>query len=443
MFAIESAREKIHALIWGDDLNALTGSRRQLVLTIRMLHAVVRDLGEGHLNLVAMSLVYTTLLSLVPLLALAFSVLKGFGVHNQIEPALAAALAPLGEKGAQLTHNIVGFVDNIRVGVLGAVGLGLLIYTVTSLMQKIEHAFNTVWRVKQQRPLAQRFSQYLSVITIGPLLVFSAMGITGMLLNSQAMLALMDIPMLGAMFMGIGKILPYLLVIAAFAFIYSLMPNTRVPTTSALVGAAVGGILWQSLGWAFATIVAASASYTAIYAGFAIVILGMVWLYLNWLVVLIGASVAYYHQNPAQLATPIHEPRMSNRVKEKLALLSMANIGGRFENGGPAWSLDALAAQLDTPASLLDTVLATLTQAGLLVETGDSPATYVPARPLEHIGISALLEAVRSAEESTDLPLDSLPQDSAVDDVFERMELAVNTGLAGLTVKDLVPRGQE
>ena len=438
---IGTMRTKAHTLLWGDDLNTLTGGRRQVVLIARMLYAVIRDLADGHLTLLAMSLVYTTLLSLVPLLALSFSVLKGFGVHNQIEPALAAALAPLGERGVEISRSIVGFVDNIRVGVLGAVGLGLLIYTVVSLMQKIEHAFNTVWRVKQKRPLTQRFSQYLSVLTIGPLLVFSAMGITGMLLNSRAMQALMDMAPLGALIQGAGEFVPYLLVIAAFAFIYNLMPNTRVRPTSALVGGAVGGILWQSLGWAFATFIAASTSYTAIYAGFAIVILAMIWLYLNWLVVLVGASVAYYHQHPGQLATPMHEPRMSSRVKEKLALLAMAHIARRFEADTPAWTLDGLAVQLDTPASLLEPVLTTLIQRGMLVETGDSPAAYVPAQPLEHIAIADLLEAVRSAEEAAHLPLSGLPRDGAVDAVIARLDTATGTSLADLSAKDLLAPG--
>ncbi|MCK7580267.1 MAG: YihY/virulence factor BrkB family protein [Chromatiales bacterium] len=173
----------VYDLLWGSDLAAVSPLRRRLIRSARLVHAVVRDFADGQLTLRAMSLVYTTLLSLVPLLALSFSVLKGFGVHNQVRPALLAFLAPLGDKGVQITEQTIGFIDNIRVGVLGAVGLGLLIYTVTALLQKIELSFNYVWRVKRLRPLAQRFSQYLSVLTIGPVLVFSAIGITASLIE--------------------------------------------------------------------------------------------------------------------------------------------------------------------------------------------------------------------------------------------------------------------
>ena len=142
-----------HDFLWGEDLGAVSSLRRKLLLALRTVYAVLRDLGEGQLTLRAMSLVYTTLLSVAPLLALSFSVLKGFGVQNQVRPALLGLLAPLGEKGVEITDQVIGFVNNIKVGVLGALGLGLLIYTVITLLQKIEHAFNFVWRVKSGRPL--------------------------------------------------------------------------------------------------------------------------------------------------------------------------------------------------------------------------------------------------------------------------------------------------
>lgn len=115
---------------------------------LRSCTATVRDLTtDGQLNLRAMSLVYTTLLSLVPLLAISFSVLKGFGVHNQVEPFLQNLLQPLGDKGMEISDRIIEFVENVKAGVLGSLGLALLIFTVISLMQKIERAFNFAWHV--------------------------------------------------------------------------------------------------------------------------------------------------------------------------------------------------------------------------------------------------------------------------------------------------------
>jgi len=133
--------------LWQDVSEQSNALWRWLINTLRVCYIMVRELATGELNLRAMSLVFTTLLSLVPLIAVAFSVLKAFGVHNQIEPLLLSVLEPLGTKGVEITTNIIGFVQNVKVGVLGSVGVAMLFYTIIALVQKVENAFNFVWRV--------------------------------------------------------------------------------------------------------------------------------------------------------------------------------------------------------------------------------------------------------------------------------------------------------
>jgi len=430
-----------HDLLWGEDLATASALRRRLVLALRTVYAVGRDLGEGQLTLRAMSLVYTTLLSLVPLLALSFSVLKGFGVQNQVRPTLLALLAPLGEKGVEIADQVIGFVNNIKVGVLGALGLGLLIYTVITLLQKIELAFNFVWRVKSPRRLAQRFSQYLSVLMIGPLLIFSAMGVTAAFFGSSAVKALIAIEPLGTLFGFAAKILPFLFVIAAFGFVYVLMPNTRVRLGSALVGGTVAGILWQTLGWGFAAFIAGSTRYTAIYAGFAIVIFSMIWLYLNWLIVLIGASIACYHQYPALLVTPRREIHLSNRAKEKIALLIATFIGRNYYTSAPAWSLEALARRIGVPVMSVEAVLAALQRAEYLTETADEPPHYLPARSFETITVKDLLDTVRAAEEESGMSAELLPREAEVEGLLARLDEAASASLAGSSLRELAMAG--
>lgn len=428
---------RAHDLLWGDDLGTAPRLRRRVVLMLRTLYVVGRDLGEGQLTLRAMSLVYTTLLSLVPLLALSFSVLKGFGVHNQIRPALLAFLAPLGEKGVEITDHIIGFVNNIKVGVLGVLGLGLLIYTVTTLLQKIESAFNFVWRVERLRPLTQRFSQYLSVLMIGPVLIFSAIGITATFFSSSVVQSLVAIEPLGMLVEFVATLLPYLFVITAFTLIYVLMPNTRVRFGSALVGATVAGVLWQTLGWGFAAFILVSTKYTAIYAGFAIVIFSMIWLYLNWLIVLIGASLAFYHQYPAQLASHRREPKLSNRVKEKIALLVATFIGRSFYTNSPAWSLEALVDRFGIPIVSIETVLNAISRAGFVTETADEPPRYLPARSFETITVKELLDAVRMAEEEPSLGPERLPHEPEIETLLMHLNEAVEESLRGRTLREL------
>ena len=158
-----------------------TPNRRGLagffVKSLAVLLAVIRDLAFGQLTLRATSLVYTTLLSIVPMLALTFSVSTAFGVRGQIEPALARFMEPLGPRGQEITTNIMNFINNMNVGVLGSVGLGMLLFTAVSTILKIEASINTIWHVKQMRSISQRISGYLCILLLGPILVFSARAI--------------------------------------------------------------------------------------------------------------------------------------------------------------------------------------------------------------------------------------------------------------------------
>lgn len=285
-----SLLESLDRIIWRSPVEGRPRAQAWLLRYTRMLIVLVRDLAQGQLTLRAMGLVYTTLLSLVPLLALSFSVLKAFGVYNQIRPALLGFLAPLGEKGVEITERIIQFIENINVGVLGSVGLALLLYTAVSLAQKIEEAFNFIWQVSRPRGIGQRFSRYLSALMVGPLLVFSAMGITATAASLGVVREAMNVEAIGWLALQAGRVLPYVLVIGAFTFVYTFMPNTRVRLRPALAGGVVGGILWQSAGWAFALFAASSTRYAAIYSSFAILILFMLWLYLSWLILPFGAA---------------------------------------------------------------------------------------------------------------------------------------------------------
>lgn len=175
---LASLLKTLDDMVWREPGRSRRRSHALLVRLARVAIVLVRDLAQGQLTLRSMGLVYTTLLSIVPLLAISFSVLKAFGVYNQIRPALLTFLEPLGDKGVEVTARIVQFIENVNVGVLGSAGLALLVYTAVSLMQKIEEAFNFIWHVGSQRGIGARFSRYLSAMLIGPVLVFSAIGIT-------------------------------------------------------------------------------------------------------------------------------------------------------------------------------------------------------------------------------------------------------------------------
>lgn len=437
--AVQAWRQ-LDEFVWGTQEGAWPPWKRRLLRLMRTLLILARDLAQGQLTLRAMSLVYTTLLSIVPLLALSFSVLKAFGVHNQIQPMLLNFLAPLGEKGEQITNNIVTFIQNMNVGVLGAVGLGLLIYTAISLMQKIEESLNFIWHIPRPRRLGERFSRYLSVLMVGPILVFSALGITATVMNLEAVRGLLAIGGLAWLLRLFGELMPYLLVISAFTFVYLFIPNSRVRVGSALAGGVVGGIVWQTAGWVFAAFVASSGKYAAIYSGLAILVLFMIWLYLSWLILLFGASVAFYTQHPEYLYARGGEPRLSNRMRERLALSVMSLVTERFVAGERMPSASELTARLGVPVHALQIVLDALESAGLIAQGANEPPVYLLARDPAQIPVSLVLDTVRAAGEERFLSPEGLPAPQPVDAMIAQVQSAVRTSLGEMTVRDLVAR---
>ncbi|OOZ39361.1 hypothetical protein BOW53_11945 [Solemya pervernicosa gill symbiont] len=430
-------KDRIINALWNVDLAQTPVWKRALIQVIRLFYAVIRDLGDGQLTLRAMSLVYTTLLSLVPLLAVSFSVLKGFGVHNQVEPALLNILSFMGDQGVEIAGRIIGFVDNVKVGVLGSLGLALLLYTVISLLQKIETSFNYTWRVKSLRPASQRFSGYLSVVMIGPVLIFTALGLTTTMSSNAVTQELMAIEPFGTTLRVISRLIPYMMIIGAFTFIYIIVPNAKVKIRSALIGGFVSGILWETSGWIFAAFLVSSTKQAAIYSAFASLILFMFWLYLCWLILLIGASIAFYHQHPEHLATPRRNLRLSNRLKEKLTLQVAYLIGTHYYQERPAWTREALSKKLKVPMELVDSITQCLQHKALLTRSKEKPYGFVPTRPLEAIEIDTLLDAVRSDDEGPYLRPDRLAHDMPVENLVKELDKARSDALKGRTVKDL------
>jgi membrane protein len=199
----------------------------------------------------------------------------------------------------------------------------------------------------------------------------------------------------------------------------------------------VGGALWQSAGMAFAVFVASSTRYSAIYSGFAILILFLIWLYLSWLILLFGASVAFYQQHPEYLVAEGGEPRLSNRMRERLALVIASLIADHYVTGRPAWTLRQLTQAMGVPMHAVDVVLAGLEQAKLLVESKDDPPAYLPARDLGAMSVRQLLDAVRSAGEDRFLNPAGLPVSAPVAQVLARLDQALTAATRDVTLRDL------
>lgn len=420
--------------IWRDDderVDNLTAAQLLFRRAVRIQLAVIRDIGMGQHGLYAASLVYTTLLALAPMLALCFSIIKSFGGVDTLEPFLRHILSPLGNQGLELVPRITEFVNNINVGVLGAVGLAFLIFSVLSLMQKVEEAFNHIWRVATSRSLGKRIRDHLSVLLIGPLFIFLSIGMTATLRYEDTLGRWLGISGLDTLAAQLLSFIPWILFTLAFTALYVFMPNTRVRILPALVAGALTALGWKVLGLLFSIFVAQSANYAAIYSAFAALVLLMLWLYMAWLLVLAGASVAYYVQYPDNMR--LGSPAGLRPIGEDrgLAVVLAAEISRRFY-AHPQGSTQprALSMAWHIPSTLAESILARLTAAGVILNT---PQGYVPARPFDELTVAELIHAVETCGEAarrTRWP-------SVISDVLTRMRTAQDTALDGMTVKEL------
>jgi membrane protein len=310
-------------------------------------------------------------------------------------------------------------------------------------MQKIESAFNSIWKIKRSRSLARRFSDYTSVILIGPVLMFSAMGLTASIKSTTVVQTLVSLEPFGTLIYLVSKLLPYLFVCAAFTFLYIFIPNTRVKFRSALAGGFIAGVLWETTGWMFASFVVSSTKYDAIYSGFAILVMFMIWLYLSWLILLVGAEVSFHHQYPQFLTVKKETLLLSNRLKERMAFLIMYLIGYNFYHSKQSWTLDSLVNRLGIPVEVVQDMLETLEKNALIIETGDNPPAYLPAMDIERIKLKDLINSIRMAEEISYSVEHRFLSLSEIDTVMEKVDGAIENALGSGTLRDLVRQGTD
>ncbi|RLA05652.1 MAG: ribonuclease BN [Gammaproteobacteria bacterium] len=422
--------------LWQTDLNQLAMPIAWLYRITRIIVAVIRDMVGGQINLRAMGMVYSSLLSMVPLLAISFSLMKGLGVvDNKLEPMLLNLMAPMGAQGKEIATNILGFVNNVNAGALGTIGLVVLLWTVVSLLQKIETSFNFIWHVSSSRNIVRRFSDYFSVLLIGPLLVTAALGATGAALNNQLVQQIAGIEPFGTLLLFITKLTPYLLITAAFTFVYMFIANTRVKFSAAVVGALVAGLLWATIGKVFGMIFGSSSNTMAIYSSFAALILFLIWIYWSWLILLIGAQVAFYVQNP-KLQRSGHKPQSLNADQhEYLTLALITLIGRKFVDGAGGCSGDELVEQTGLPQEGFLPTLKTMQKLGLLRRSQDEPSLWMLSRDPDHLSITTLINSLRSAPTTGTALLENLP---AVTQIQHDLKTGAAAAVADITLRDLL-----
>jgi membrane protein len=421
--------------LWTRDLTTMSWLQRLSTQALRLATAVGMEFRHRLLDARAAGLVFTTLLSLVPFLAVMFSVLKAFDVHHVIEPFLAQALEPLGPKSKEITSTIVGFVDNIKVGVLGVFGIAGLFYTAYSLIDKIEQALNAIWQVKQGRTWERKFADYLSAVLVGPVLVVSAFGLLASLKSHTLVQRLVDMEPLGTLLVWGGDIVPFVMLCAVFTFFYKMIPNTHVHVRSAAIGGVSSAVLWIIAEEIFAKFVTASANYSAIYSSFAVLMLFLLWLYTGWMIVLIGAQLAFFHQYPTAYLSRLLWDQGTYDFREQLALKVLRVLGHHYLKGDRPLRLPELSSELNIPLSLVEEEVERLVENGFVGRLQEPEGVSLIKAP-DLIFVKEVLDSVRNGAPPWVVP--HLDPSDPVSALLCRRNKAVERALVGETVHSLL-----
>lgn len=438
---LKKINERFLREVWQQDVHTLRRSRQLMVYWLRTGHLLVQDIRNGYLATRAASLAYTSILSLVPLIAFSFALLKGLGFEDKLHPLLLALLSPLGVHSVDMSGVLMEFVSNIHAGVLGLFGLFMLLFTAVSLTHKVDVAFNFVWRIREFRSFGANLSHHLAIIIMGPLLLALGVGLMTTLGDQHLVDQTAGWPPAGVVLLLIGaKALAYLVVAGALTFLYTFIPFTHVQFRSAAAGGLIAGALWQLAAGLFGALAESTASLPPVYAAFAILLMFMLLLYLDWMIVLLGTQISFYVQNPDLALHGTRRNEIGGATFERVALHIMFLLGRAYTESTKPWSREQLSRRLHLPADITLDVIERLQQRGLIIRIPSrrNIARYVPARDMGTISLRDIMQAVRQNPRSgqdADKHIKSIPH---VQELVDKLDGAIQGVLGDVTLQAFV-----
>lgn len=389
-FVIDTIRFFTHD-IWR--ISSIDGSVKRVGLynLLKSFVLAIRNISGAQLNIRAGALTYSTLLSIVPILAVLFAIARGFGFQNIVQSELFRYFS--GQE--DLLRKAMNFIDQsleyAKGGVFLGIGIVLLLYTVFSLLSKIESNFNDIWQIKRARSYVRQFTDYLALIIITPVFLILNAGFS-LLLSTAAG----QEHILSWAIAPVAKVIPYLITVLLFVFLYMYVPNTKVKFGSALFAGLFTGIAFQIFQILYISGQIWISKYNAIYGSFAALPLLLLWLQLSWFICLFGAELAFAHQNVSKFDFEQETKNISRRYRDFILLTVMYIIVKRFETGEKPYTADVLSEQYRIPTQLASDTLDTLLKIGLIVETPAEddkvvPA-YIPALDIGRISVGYLFD---------------------------------------------------
>lgn len=385
--------------IWRFRASKLTGLKSLWIRQLRIVVLALRGFGEDKCLLRASALTFYSLLSIVPVVAMAFGVAKGFGFEKLLENQLLEQLQGQEEAVTQIIGFAHSFLENTQGGLVAGVGIAVLFWTVIKVLGNIENSFNDIWGIKKGRSIGRKLSDYTSIMMICPILLIMSSSLT-VLITSQVRFIVESMAFLGAIappIMTILNLLPFVVIWVVFSFIYIFIPNTKVNFKSALLGGIIAGTIYQLVQWAYITFQIGVSNYGAIYGSLAALPLFLIWLQVSWLIVLFGAEVSFAEQNVETYEFEPDSLKVSHSFKRLLSLSITHLCVKNFNQDKKPWSVAEISYHLEIPIRLVRQILFELTDSGILSEVNINDAetvAYQPAGNTEHLSIKKVIDSL-------------------------------------------------
>ncbi len=385
--------------IWNIRQKDLAPPKSFLFKTLKVVTLSVRGVAKDRITLQASALTFYSLLSIVPVLAMAFGIAKGFGVEKGLEKMLMNALEGQEQVALRVMEFARGLLASVKGGLVAGAGLLILFYTVIKILSHIEKAFNDIWGIKKGRTVGRQVTDYLSVLLIGTVLFIMSSSAT-VLITGGITLALKKFAFLHFLSPGVSMVFQLLPVIALwvlFSFIYMFMPNTRVDLKSGVLAGMIAGTIYYVFQWGYISLQIGIVKQNAIYGSFAALPLFFTWLQFSWMIVLFGAEVAFAHQNVEMFEFEEECLGVSHNFKRLLSLRVAQFVIRRFTQGEKAWSNEQISHELEIPIRLVNQILYELVTCGILSEVmveQEKCTAYEPARDPDTLTIKSVIEAL-------------------------------------------------
>ncbi len=421
--ALQKVQRYVTHDIWSMDHEHGSWQIRYARLALKWIIVTGQGVIKDRVFLRASALTYTSILSIVPFLAVGFSVLKGVGFQNM--PMIHDLLSRVFAGREEVADTIITYVNNTNVRALGIVGVAVLFFTVVNLLSNIEKTFNDMWGVTRSRSIARKTADYISVSILFPILIVTAISLTATLENYWLVKNLLSVSLINQFYMLLLKLTPFAAAGLALMFLYMFIPNTRVRFWPALGAGVVAGAIWQLAQWAYVTFQFGFSKYNAIYGSFAQLPLFLIWVYVSWVIVLVGAELCYAFQNLKTVEKASRFSNISMKERQLAGLSAAAALTRAFysQNGAP--SLDELAQELDLPENLLTDALETLRRAGLAGQVErDEQERFVLLQPPERVRAKDVLEAFLK-DGAGGFDLVHSPDFKALEEALRSMDAAV------------------